>query len=49
LFLLGEWYLAAILSLLPFSRINMEFMLKSSALVSKLVCLAISLDAILPE
>jgi hypothetical protein len=25
----GEWYLAAILSLLPFSRINMEFMLES--------------------
>jgi hypothetical protein len=24
-----EWYLAAILSLLPFSHINMEFMLKS--------------------
>jgi hypothetical protein len=28
-FLLREWYLAAILSLLPFSRINVEFMFKS--------------------
>jgi hypothetical protein len=28
-FCYGEWYLAAILSLLPFSRNLMEFMLKS--------------------
>jgi hypothetical protein len=41
--------LAAIWSLLPFSRINVEFMLKSGVLASKLVCFAISLDAILPE
>jgi glycopeptide antibiotics resistance protein len=27
-----EWYLAGILSLLPFSRINVEFMLKSGVL-----------------
>jgi hypothetical protein len=30
IFFLREWYLAAILSLLPFSHINVEFMLKSS-------------------
>jgi hypothetical protein len=40
-FLLREWYLAASLSRLPFSRVNMEFMLKISVLVSKLVFFAI--------
>jgi hypothetical protein len=48
-FLLREWYLAAIFSLLPFSRNFVEFMRKSYFFVSKLVCFAISLDAILPE
>jgi hypothetical protein len=37
--------LTAILSLLPFSRVNVEYMV---FLVSKLVFFAIGLDAILP-
>jgi hypothetical protein len=48
-FCYGEWYLAAILSLLHFLVTTWNLCSKALFFVSKLVCFAISLDAILPE